>query len=191
MPSLPHHSSLIIALLAAIIILPATASLLNLYLLLELTGFSLLAILRHPTSSEYSLEACLKYYLLTASSSIALLLSLTLLIGSTGSTLYTSLLLLTYSTAALQFTSPLLISILLLLTVKLALLPNPLWHTEVYEGIATISLYLLALPAKLPYLILLLNLTTLQGASSITLLQLLISLGTMLLLIAIIPALYS
>ena len=99
---LPSHNSLLLALLATILILPVTASLLNLYLLLELAAFSLLALLRHPTTSEYSLEASLKYYLLTASSSTALLLSLILLIGTTGSTLYTSLLLLAYSSAAIN-----------------------------------------------------------------------------------------
>lgn len=188
---LPTHPSLIIALIGTILILPVTASLLNLYLLLELTAFSLLALLRHPTSSEYSLEASLKYYLLTASSSIAFLLAMILLIGLTGTTLYTSLILLAYSNLAISGASPITIGIILLLTIKLALLPNPLWHTEVYEGVSTTAIYLLALPAKLPYLYLLLNLASLQSTPLVPAITIVTSIGTMLILILIIPALYS
>lgn len=137
------------------------------YLSLEVLAFSIYAYLAGPRSSEYAIEATLKYYLLSSVSSMVLLLAILSLSLSLGSlnlldtlvallptsllSLYSPNLLLDFLIAACSF-------ILAGIAFKLALAPFITWLPEVYEGSLPIVCLILATTTKIPLMALLLSL---------------------------------
>lgn len=131
-----YYSLLLFACLG-IMALSASTDLLSIYIALELLALSCYALVGITKSDPKSNEAAVKYFLLGAVASGAMLFGMSYLYGLTGSTNLTSI----SMSFLVQGRSPLaLLAILLILAgfgFKIAMVPFHMWCPDTYEGAPT------------------------------------------------------
>jgi NADH-quinone oxidoreductase subunit N len=109
----------------------------SLFLGLELLSVALYSLIAYVRTERASIEAGIKYLVLAASSSAALLFGLALIYAESGSMAFSQFAAVMTRTSGVTYTLPLLTGVMLVLTgigFKLAVVPFQLWTPDVYEG---------------------------------------------------------
>jgi NADH-quinone oxidoreductase subunit N len=153
--------------LLGIFVLVSAASLLTVYLGVELLALSVYAMVAFDRDSGIAAESAMKYFVLGAIASGALLYGMSLLYGLTGT--------LDLGELAVRLSSPTslgvvmgLVFIVVAVAFKLGAVPFHMWLPDVYEGAPTsVTLFIGTVP-KLAYFALALRLLA-QGLSGVTL----------------------
>jgi len=114
---------------------------------LELVGVSLYAMISYPTSGQFSLEAALKYLILSGVSSAFILFGIALLFAVTGSLSFSEMSAAGFSEAPL-FALMGATMILAGTGFKLSLVPFHMWTPDVYEGAPAPATAFLATASK-------------------------------------------
>src|SRR6202051_1580831 len=118
-------------------VLVASRHFVSLFLGLELLGVALYGLIAYVRTESASIEAGIKYLILAASSSAALLFGLALIYAESGSMALAQFAPLMTGTSRSTHTLPLVTGLMLVLTgigFKLAVVPFQLWTPDVYEG---------------------------------------------------------
>jgi NADH-quinone oxidoreductase subunit N len=118
-------------------VLVASRHFVSLFLGLELLSIALYSLIAYVRTESASIEAGIKYLVLAASSSAALLFGLALIYAESGSMELSQFVAVMTGTSRSTHTLPLLTGLTLVLTgigFKLAVVPFQLWTPDVYEG---------------------------------------------------------
>src|ERR1700692_1509062 len=118
-------------------VLVASRHFVSLFLGLELLSVALYGLIAYVRTESASIEAGIKYLILAASSSAALLFGLALIYAESGSMALAQFAPLMTGTSRSTHTLPLVTGLMLVLTgigFKLAVVPFQLWTPDVYEG---------------------------------------------------------
>jgi NADH-quinone oxidoreductase subunit N len=132
-----EYETLLLSSLIALLSLATTSDLLTLYLAIELQSFAIYSLVAIHSSSEFSLEASVKYFILGAISSCFLLLGIAILYFNCGSLQYAHITLLSLSQECLDFSIVGILLITVSLLFKLGVAPFHYWVVDVYEGSLT------------------------------------------------------
>jgi NADH-quinone oxidoreductase subunit N len=122
---------------AGAMVLAVSRHFISLFLGLELLSVALYSLIAYVRTERACIEAGIKYLVLGASSSAALLLGLALIYAQSGSMEFAQFAAVMTRTAGVTNTLPLLTGVMLVLTgigFKLAVVPFQLWTPDVYEG---------------------------------------------------------
>ena len=154
---------LILLTLIAMLILLQVYDFLSLYLTIELQSLIFYILISFKRTSEFSTEAGLKYFILSAFSSTLLLFGSSLLYSLTGLTNFGDLtkFFTGFTEDDLLFTMGATTSLIFLcitLLFKLSVAPFHMWSPDVYEGAPTITTAFLVIMPKIPLLTLFIRL---------------------------------
>jgi NADH-quinone oxidoreductase subunit N len=147
-----HTEYLMLVMLSILgmVLLVYTADLMSLYLCLELQSFALVVLCSLNTKNHYTVEAGMKYFLLSAFSSCLLLLGIGLIYWETGLTKISLLrdLFLSLDSSSTSISALLAIWLISLgLLWKLAAAPLHFWAADVYMGaLSSVTLLMSTLP---------------------------------------------
>ncbi len=124
----------------SICLLVTSSNMTNLYLLLELQGFSFYILTAYNKNNQYSVESGLKYYILGSFSSVLLLFGISILYGFTGLLSFKEIEFFLYNLDMYTDTNNInIISVSFLFIVvsflfKLYAAPFHLWVSDIYQG---------------------------------------------------------
>lgn len=148
---LPHGLFYVILLLVTLggVTLVYASHLIAFFLGIELLSISLVGLIGYQYTQTHSLEAAIKYMILSAVASIFLLMGIAFYYAATGELTFSGL---SYQLSTMSYPSTLLLMGVCLMLVgigfKLSLVPFQLWLPDVYQGAPTVVALLLSTIGK-------------------------------------------